>query len=383
MNDTPLVSFVIPCYRLVKFLPECIESIIAQSYNTLEIIILDDQSPDETPAVSRTLISENPHADIFYIRNQQNLGNIKNYNKGIAIARGSYVWILSPDDRLRSRYIVERYVRVMESNEHVGYTLCPAHIIQDYDDLGVLQGSYGPEDRILDSNQFIKDMVDQTVGPIAASVMVRKECYERVTFFPEDMPHRGDTYVWSKIAMKYHVAYFSEAMVDYRVHSDSMMSKLSRENMARLLEDDIAVPWRVKTLSEEENLIDITDHCCKSILARYKIAIKGFYCRGYLVVLSLKAFETSLLKWEPSPVARVQIRTTLGKQLYWLGMAELLRGYITNGTRVLRFAFYLDPKLRYTPPFIHLVRTPDLDKRVVSIIGEIAGKLFGRFAWRR
>jgi hypothetical protein len=60
------------------------------------------------------------------------------------MAIGSYVWILSPDDRLRNRYIVEGYVRVMEANRHVGYAFCPAHIVQDGRDLGLFQESvYG------------------------------------------------------------------------------------------------------------------------------------------------------------------------------------------------------------------------------------------------
>ncbi len=301
MDDTPMVSFVIPCYRLAKFLTECVESVLAQSYDNLEILILDDQSPDETPKVSQALISANPRAKISYVRNEENLGNIRNYNKGIAMARGSYVWILSPDDRLRNRCIVERYVRVMEANRHVGYAFCPAHMVQDGRDLGLFRESvYGSEDRILDSKQFINDMVDHTVGPVAPSVMVRKECYERVTLFPEDMPHRGDTYIWSMIAMKYDVAYFSEAMVDYRVHDDSMMSMLASKNTTRLLEDDIAVRWRIKALAENNTLEDVVDHCNTSIMSMYKQAIKGYGYRGCFLLLTLEAFQASLLKWEPS-----------------------------------------------------------------------------------
>jgi glycosyltransferase involved in cell wall biosynthesis len=340
--------------------------------------------PDETPKVSEVLISANPRAKISYVRNERNLGNIGNYNKGIAMARGSYVWILSPDDRLRNSYIVERYLRVMEANRHVGYAFCPAHMVENGRDSGLFQESvYGSEDRILDSKQFIKDMVDHTVGPVAPSVMVRKECYERVTLFPEDMPHRGDTYVWSMIAMKYDVAYFSEAMVDYRVHDDSMMSMLASKNTARLLDDDIAVPWRIKALAEKNALEDVVDHCNTSIMLMYKKAIKGYGYRGCSLLLTLEAFEASLLKWEPSPAVRSRIRATLGKQLYWSGVAELLHGHIKNATRVFRFAFRLDSKLRYSPPLLHLMRTPDLDKRVASIIGEATGKLFGHSAIRK
>src|SRR4029450_6107677 len=119
---TPDVTFVIPCYNLAHLLPECIGSILSQSYGNFEILIMDDCSPDDTPRVAQSFGDDR----IRYIRNDPNLGHLRNYNKGIDLARGRYVWLISADDRLRRPYVLERYVQLMERHPTVGYVFCPA-----------------------------------------------------------------------------------------------------------------------------------------------------------------------------------------------------------------------------------------------------------------
>lgn len=131
---------------------------------------------------------------ISYILNKENLGNIRTYNLGIKLAQGKYVWILSPDDRLRSRNIVKKYVALMESDREIGYTFCPAHLIDNCRDMGVYRRSqYCKNDTVLDGQQLVIDIVNNKFEFMAPSVMIRKKCYEQITFFPEDMPHRGDS----------------------------------------------------------------------------------------------------------------------------------------------------------------------------------------------
>src|SRR5216684_5652724 len=94
----PKVSFVIPCYKLAHLLPECVNSILSQTYQDFEVLIMDDCSPDHTPEVARSFRD----ARVKHIRNEPNLGHLKNYNKGIELARGQYVWLISADDCLRT-----------------------------------------------------------------------------------------------------------------------------------------------------------------------------------------------------------------------------------------------------------------------------------------
>jgi len=73
---TPRVSFVVPCYNLGHLVSECVTSILSQSYSDLEVLILDDCSPDQTLEVVRSF--RDPRAQ--HIRNDPNRGHPHNYN---------------------------------------------------------------------------------------------------------------------------------------------------------------------------------------------------------------------------------------------------------------------------------------------------------------
>jgi glycosyltransferase involved in cell wall biosynthesis len=73
---TPIVSFVVPCYKLAHLLRECVESILSQTYGDFEVLIMDDCSPDNTPEVAQSF----QHPRVKYVRNDPNLGHLRNYN---------------------------------------------------------------------------------------------------------------------------------------------------------------------------------------------------------------------------------------------------------------------------------------------------------------
>jgi glycosyltransferase involved in cell wall biosynthesis len=361
----PKVTFVVPCFRLAHFLMECVDSILHQSYPEIEVLIMDDQSPDDTGEVARKILADYPDRPVSYVLNEQNLGNIGNYNKGIQMARGRYVWILSPDDRLRDPDVVEKYVRLMDAHPEVGYVFCAVHRIEGTDDAGVHRRSvYRPEDQILDSRKLVMDIVDSTFELVAASVMIRKECYETVTLFPPDMPHRGDSYVWALIALRYRVAYFSGAMVDYRIHDGSMMTTMARANMARMIEDDIAVLWRVKAEAARQGANEIVTHCWQAIVSAYGRALLGFKCRGQTCALTPAQFESLLARWVPDPAIASTFRSTVAADLYWTGLWKLSRGHLVEARRALVSVIHLHPKLLLLPPLRSLFNDPRFRRRL-------------------
>ncbi|GET42079.1 glycosyltransferase [Microseira wollei] len=97
----PLVSVVIPCYNQAKFLPESVASIVAQTYENWEIIIVNDGSPDNTSEVARNLIAIYPDKSIRLIE-KVNGGVASARNAGIAAATGEYIMPLDADDTLSS-----------------------------------------------------------------------------------------------------------------------------------------------------------------------------------------------------------------------------------------------------------------------------------------
>jgi glycosyltransferase involved in cell wall biosynthesis len=290
----PTVSFVVPCYKLAHLLPECVESILAQTYSNVEVLILDDCSPDNTMEVARTFTDTR----ISYVRNERNLGHLANYNKGIRLSRGEYVWLISADDRLRKPYIIERYVRCMEEHPAVGYVCCPGVGLQDGQETGVLRcGYYGPRDRIMNGPDFIALSLRRGYGLLSPSVMVRRQCYERIAEFPLDMPHQGDWYLWFRWALEHDVAYMAEPMVNYRSHDLNIMKDLVRRLPAAVFRDEVNVLWRIKHKCEQKGLHTLARKCEDVLTAKYarSIASMMYSDTQCHLPLTLKQCEQELL----------------------------------------------------------------------------------------
>src|ERR1700730_2438621 len=113
----PKVSFIVPCFKIAHLLAECVSSILSQTYDDFEIIIMDDCSPDNTGDVAQSFTDQR----VKYVRNEINLGHLRNYNEGIRRSRGEYIWLISADDRLRTPYVLQRYVNLMDAKPEIGF----------------------------------------------------------------------------------------------------------------------------------------------------------------------------------------------------------------------------------------------------------------------
>jgi glycosyltransferase involved in cell wall biosynthesis len=286
----PQVSFVVPCYKLAHLLPDCIQSILSQTYGAFEVLVMDDCSPDNTPEVVRDFRDER----IKHIRNTPNLGHLRNYNKGIGLAGGKYVWLISADDVLRQPYILERYVSVMEQHPHVGYVCCPALELHNGRETKMAHYSVkADEDKVFRGHEFLHILADSNCV-IAASALVRKSCYQELGAFPLDLPYAGDWYMWCLLALHYDVAYFAEPMVSYRIHEQSMTSELKSARGRVCLKDDLAVLWRIKDKAKEAGFAATANTFRQRIAYEYASHVGGTKCSIPGALMTLEECEASL-----------------------------------------------------------------------------------------
>jgi len=261
----PKVTFVVPCYNLAHLLPECINSILTQTYEDFEVLIMDDCSPDATPEVAQSFIDPR----VKHIRNERNLKHLANYNKGINMARGTYVWLISADDCLRKPYVLEQYVTLMDDHPEVGFVFCSAMGLQDGQETELLDYSnHGAQNTIFDGKQFLMKLLERN-GVVSASAMARKDCYEKISLFPLDMPYAGDWYLWSLFSIYYDVAYFSEPMVSYRQHNQSMTNFFVNKDIKLLFQDDVAVLKRIRDMALQIGLESVIMKCNDCLVLRY------------------------------------------------------------------------------------------------------------------
>jgi len=127
-NNLPLVSIVVVSYQQVNFLKPCIESILAQTYKNIEIIIADDGSTDQSHEVIRTYAATN--SNIKPILSPVNKGISINLNLGIDQCKGDYISIIAGDDLMYPAKI-EKQVTFLEEN--AGYEMC-YHNMDVYDE---------------------------------------------------------------------------------------------------------------------------------------------------------------------------------------------------------------------------------------------------------
>jgi glycosyltransferase involved in cell wall biosynthesis len=113
--ERSLISVVIPCYKQAHFLPEAIESVLAQTYPAVEAIVVDDGSPDDT----RQIASRYPA--VRYLR-QHNQGRAEARNAGFRACGGEYLIFLDADDRL-TPVAVESHLRCFAADPEAGFVV--------------------------------------------------------------------------------------------------------------------------------------------------------------------------------------------------------------------------------------------------------------------
>ncbi|WP_367597875.1 glycosyltransferase [Pseudomonas fulva] len=116
----PLLSVIVPTYNYGRYLAQCIQSVLEQCIDAIEILVLDNASTDETPQV---MAAFSDHPNVRYIRNRYNYGPGYNWRNGLRIAQGRYFTFLSADDYFNPGHL-SRLLDALETHPQsaVGYT---------------------------------------------------------------------------------------------------------------------------------------------------------------------------------------------------------------------------------------------------------------------
>jgi glycosyltransferase involved in cell wall biosynthesis len=254
---------------------------------------------------------------IVYIRNSENLGNLQNYNKGISLARGEFIWLISADDFLLKPYVLDHYVRMMDANPTVGYAFCPGIGMVDGKFTTII-GAYGQKNRIIPGHQMFRRLLEGNFV-LAASGIVRRTCYEQISLFPLaadwrglaiDMKWLGDWYLWCVFALVHDVGYFAEPMVCYREHDLSMSNIITKPEVVQSCADsDIGFLWMMKHRVESGGLKELSEPCFRAILSEYYRQGVGKYFRASTYTISLEHLESSLQHCTPHTSERTHIKS--------------------------------------------------------------------------
>ena len=121
----PLVSVIIPLYNYEKYVADCIESIVRQDYENIEIVLIDNASTDNGLQVAKDKLSSCSSSSITYniIENSHNLGICASLNRAVHAVKGEYTCIISADDLL-AKGRISRHIQILERSSKPNITVC-------------------------------------------------------------------------------------------------------------------------------------------------------------------------------------------------------------------------------------------------------------------
>ena len=228
------VSVIIPNYNHARFLPRRIESVLHQTYQDFELILLDDCSTDD----SRSILSK--YADDPRVRMEFNVKNsgstFKQWNKGVGMARGEYVWIAESDDYADER-LLEKLVVRLDSEPNVVFSYCRSWRVSADGGISGFLDSYLTD---LDTQRWTADfwadgreecqnyLVQRNTVANASAVLFRREVYEQVGGADESLVLCGDWKLWAAMALTGRIAYLGEPLNYNRFHDASVRAKSQR-----------------------------------------------------------------------------------------------------------------------------------------------------------
>ena len=183
MSVAPEVSVIIPCYNHGEFLDEAVRSVLAQTFDGFEIIVVNDGSTD--PATQRVLMDARwPRTTVIHT---PNAGVSSARNTGIRSARGRYILPLDADDRIAPKYL-EQAVKILQERPEVGVVYCDAAM-------------FGESEGLLDLPEYdpVAELFDNLIHQGA---FFRKEDWEKVGGFSDSFRYGWEDWdFWISMSM--------------------------------------------------------------------------------------------------------------------------------------------------------------------------------------
>lgn len=222
-QDKPLVSIVIPVYNREKMVCEAIDSALRQTYENIEIIVVDNCSTDKT---WETILKYN-NSKLKAYRNDSNLGPVLNWKRGIELANGAYIKLLFSDDMISNNFI-EECLKMFDEN--TAFVLAPICFLKN----GSLEKPIAYSKNLYTIDFYFKSIYIQFQDPFPVSpgaAMFRKCDIENA--FVLDIPTMGkldpmkngagiDLLLFFEIALKYNVIKIANSSnAIFRAHSES------------------------------------------------------------------------------------------------------------------------------------------------------------------
>ena len=230
----PAVSVIIPNYNHAAFLPQRIESVLAQSHADLECIILDDASTDNSRQIIEAYAAKDRRIN-FYPSEKNSGSPFVQWNRGVGMAKHELIWIAESDDSASPEFL-ERLLQLHVKNPAIAIAYCQSNRMNG---AGIVTGSWkdytDEQDAKLFADDFVLHGMDyihsflifKNTIPNASAVLFKKTAFHSVGGADESLPTNSDWLCWLKMLTKNDIAFTAAPLNNFRYHENSVIAKHS------------------------------------------------------------------------------------------------------------------------------------------------------------
>ena len=218
-SSAPLISVIVPVYNCERYMCDCLESILSQHYDNIEVIVVDDGSTDSSLEIARRYSNRDER---IMVVQQGNAGPSAARNRGLDLAHGEYVAFVDADDILDPDCLEVLYVLCMDS----GAEMSACGMTRRFDRLGIRNDGY----MTLDSVGYVTDVLYQRVSDNSVSAkLFHRDLWHGIRF--RDMRYE-DLEVFPRVCLNARtVAVTTSPLYFYRPNEDSFVSNYSESRL--------------------------------------------------------------------------------------------------------------------------------------------------------
>jgi glycosyltransferase involved in cell wall biosynthesis len=231
ISAKPLVSIVVTSYNHAEYLDERMQSLLSQTYDNIEINVVDDCSTDKSPEVL-ALYQSNPKVHITYL--SENGGYAKACNIGVGLSRGDYIMFAECDD-FDDPLHVEVLMNKLVNYESIGIAYCRSNMVDGKgmvfgDDFQSREKRFRKacaKDVLIPQREMQKYFLKSCVIPNMSAAIIRKECLKRIGSFDSKYKACADWDFWCRLSRHCDFFYVAKPLNNFRTHLSTVRNMMA------------------------------------------------------------------------------------------------------------------------------------------------------------
>lgn len=280
MKNKPLISVIVPVYKVEKELNRCIESIVHQTYTNTDIILVDDGSPDACPEICDSWTQKDMRIRVLHMENQ---GLSAARNMGVANAKGELIAFVDSDDYVDACFLEKLVAAMMKTSADV--SCCG---IEEEDEASGDGEDVTPfaSDVCLSSQRMIRDVSFYKWQYVVAwNKLYKKELWDSISF-PVGRCHEDESVYHHLLLNTNKIAFVHTPLYHYVQREGSIMKTLSPKRLVDLI---YVMNERIYTLKDMRGCESVLQFAYERIVGEYSSYIANDFKVGDISVKELNA----------------------------------------------------------------------------------------------